>query len=111
MGDNKKALERTVRDRVIRLNATVHGLTVGFLAGFGLFIATNWLVLKGGEDVGRHLGLLSHYFIGYRVTFLGSLIGFAYASVTGFAATYLLARIYNWVEDLRHRGGEGEGSG
>ena len=50
-------------------------LTHGILA-LGLFIATNWLVIKGGERVGPHLQLLSQYFIGYRVTFLGSFIDF-----------------------------------
>ena len=107
---DKKDLERMVRKRVIRLNATVQGLTVGFLAGLGLFVATNWLILKGGEEVGKHLGLLGQYFIGYRVTFLGSFIGFAYGFVSGFAGTYLLARIYNWIVDFRYRGGPGEGS-
>ena len=40
-----------------------------------------------------------------------SRIGTSSLFVTGFAATYLLARIYNWVVDLRYRGGDGKGSG
>ena len=45
--------------------------------------------------------LLSQYFIGYRVTFAGSLIGFAYAFVCGFAGGYFIARMYNWIVGLR----------
>ncbi len=48
-----------------------------------------------------HLSLLNQYFIGYSVTFVGSLIGFAYAFVIGFASGYLVARIYNGLADLR----------
>jgi hypothetical protein len=52
--------------------------------------------------VGPHLGLLGEFFIGYSVTFVGSLIGFAYAFVCAFVIGYSVARIYNWVADLRN---------
>ncbi len=68
---------------------------MGLLLGLGLFIATNVLVLKGGPDVGRHLGLLAAYFPGYRVTFLGSLVGFVYAFVLGYAIGRLIGGVYN----------------
>src|SRR5262249_45725604 len=93
--------EEVVLSRLMRLNATVHGIVSGLVFGVVVFIATNWLVLKGGKKVGQHLVLLSQFFIGYRVTFVGSLIGFAYAFVLGFLAGYLVARIYNWLVDLR----------
>lgn len=89
------------RSRVIRMNATATGLVVGILAGLALFVATNWLVLKGGDVVGPHLALLSQVFVGYSVTFTGSLVGFAYATACGFVAGYLGARLYNLVA---HRG-------
>jgi hypothetical protein len=102
MTDDEKTLEQVVLSRLLRLNATVQGVTTGIIAGFGIFIATNWLVLKGGEVVGPHLSLLGQFFIGYRVSFVGSLIGFAYGFVTGFVVGYVVARIYNWVVDLRY---------
>ena len=64
--------------RLARFNATVQGLTCGILLGGPIFLATNWLILKGGEAAGPHLGLLGQFFLGYRVTFVGSLIGSAY---------------------------------
>lgn len=96
-------LAKVLLTRVLRLNARIQGVVVGLLAGLALFAATNWLVLKGGAVVGPHLSLLGQYFIGYRVTFVGSLIGFAYAFVSGFVVGYGFASLYNFFADL-HQG-------
>jgi NhaP-type Na+/H+ or K+/H+ antiporter len=88
----------------MRLNATISGVLAGLVIGLGIFIATNWLVLKGGEVVGPHLSLLSQFLIGYEVTFTGSLIGLAYGFVGGFAAGYFVASLYNWLASFRERG-------
>ena len=101
MVQHTPVLEEVVLTRLLRLNATVHGLVTGLVAGLGLFIATNWLILKGGEVVGPHLALLGQFFIGYRVTFVGSVIGFAYAFICGFVGGYAIARIYNWLVIFR----------
>jgi hypothetical protein len=101
MVDGNRDLERLVLTRLMRLNAILQGAVTGILAGLGVFIATNWLLLKGGEIVGPHLSLLGQFFIGYRVSFVGSLIGFAYGFVFGFVSGYAVARMYNWVVDLR----------
>ena len=78
MDKNNPTNEERLFSRVLLLNAKVLGLSLGLLIGLAVFIATNWLVLKGGQVIGPHLQLLSQYFIGYRVSFFGSLIGFAY---------------------------------
>jgi hypothetical protein len=101
MVEHKQALEEVVLTRLLRLNATVQGIVTGIVAGLGLFIATNWLVLKGGRVVGPHLSLLSQFFIGYRVTFVGSLIGLVYGFACGFIGGYLVASLYNWIVDLK----------
>jgi hypothetical protein len=88
--------------RIMSMDAVVWALTTGIMGGLGLFVATNWLVWRGGQEVGKHLGLLSNYFIGYSVTFVGSLVGFAYAFVVGFLATWVLVTVYNVVAGLRH---------
>jgi hypothetical protein len=77
------------------------GIAFGLAAGFVLFTATLFLVIKGGQDVGAHLGLLNQFFPGYTVTILGSFIGFAYAFVTGFIAGWLIGWVYNRVALLR----------
>ncbi len=104
MADQSKDIEHVLLARLLRLNATVQGLVAGTIAGLALFLATNWLLIKGpqtGEPVGPHLALLSQYFIGYRVSFLGSLIGLLYGFALGFAGGYFVAWLYNRVVDLR----------
>lgn len=77
------------------LNARAWGVSVGLIMGLALFVATNILVLRGGATVGPHLGLLGIYLPGYRVTFLGSLIGFVYAFVIGYGMGRLVGIVYN----------------
>jgi len=80
---------------ILRLNGRAWGIALGLLLGGGLFLATIVLVIKGGPDVGQHLSLLSVFFPGYRVTVLGSLIGFVYAFVFGYALGRLVGTVYN----------------
>lgn len=91
MGNNEQELQVAIR----RLNARAWGIAVGLLLGGGLFIATNILVLKGGPNVGQHLELLSNYFPGYSVSFVGSLIGFVYAFVGGYIMGRAIGYVYN----------------
>ena len=76
--------EEQIEKAVILLNSKLLGIVLGLLSGVGLFLITNFLVVKGGPHVGAHLFLLSNFFPGYRVTFLGSIIGFVYAFIVGF---------------------------
>jgi hypothetical protein len=101
MTQHKRNLEEVVRTRIIRLDAVIQGIVSGVLVGLGIFIATNWLILKGGTTIGPHLSLLGQYFIGYRVTFFGSIIGFVYGFATGFIGGYSVARLYNWLVDRK----------
>ena len=89
--------EEALEKAVVRLNGKLMGLVLGFLCGLGLFLATNFLVLKGGPQVGAHLGLLCQFFPGYRVSFLGSIIGFVYAGTVGFVAGVVLGVVYNKI--------------
>jgi hypothetical protein len=101
-GDAER-LEDAILRRIVRLNATLSGVTGGLVLGFAIFLATNWLVLKGGPVVGPHLALLGQFFIGYRVTFAGSFIGLAYGFAAGFLIGYFMASIYNLVASRRER--------
>jgi hypothetical protein len=97
-----KSDEERLFSGILRLNAKILGLALGLLSGLAIFVATNWLVLKGGNPVGPHLQLLSQYFLGYRVSFVGSLIGFAYGFALGTFAGALLAWIYNRIVAFRN---------
>jgi hypothetical protein len=97
-------VEPALAVKILRLEAVVQGVAWGLVAGLALFLATNFLVLKGGRVVGPHLSLLRQFFIGYEVSFVGSLIGFAYAFVCGFVAGYLVSLVYNRVVRRRSSG-------
>lgn len=77
------------------LNARAWGIAVGLLAGVGLFVATNVLVIRGGPNMGQHLSLLGQYFPGYSVSFVGSIIGFVYTFVLGYILGRLIGTVYN----------------
>jgi len=83
------------------LNTKAISLALGLICALVMFVATNWLVLKGGNPVGPTLGLLNQYFIGYRVSFAGSLIGSAYGFALGTLCGALIGWIYNKVAYLR----------
>lgn len=96
-------LQQIVLTHLVRLNAVVSGIVAGVILGGGLFLITNWLVLKGGDIVGPHLSLLNQFFIGYTVTFWGSLLGLLYGFVTGFIIGYSIAFLYNRLLNWHER--------
>jgi flagellar biosynthesis protein FliR len=99
--DEEELLERAVLTRVVRLELLVTGVTTSVLFGLALFLPTIFLVLKGGQVVGPHLGLLSQFLPGYDVTVVGSIIGLAYGLVLGFALGAIVTIVYNKVAGYR----------
>lgn len=89
--------EKILKRAVVRLNGHILGFVIGIIGALVIFAATNWLVLKGGDVVGPHLGLLGQFFIGYEVTFVGSLIGAVYGFVVGYLSGLIIGGIYNAV--------------
>jgi hypothetical protein len=106
---NSKKIDERLFQGVLILNAKVLGLVLGLLFGLAVFIATNWLLIKGGHltpdgkyVVGPHLQLLSQFFIGYRVSFVGSIIGFAYGFAVGTLCGAIMGWIYNKIAYFRN---------
>lgn len=95
--NNEITDEEKIFRGVLWLNVKVLGLALGLICGLVIFIATNWLVIKGGNPVGPHLSLLGQYFIGYKVSFFGSILGFVYGFAVGTMAGALMGWIYNKV--------------
>jgi hypothetical protein len=89
--------QEQIEHAVMVLNGKLLGIVLGILFGSMLFLATNFLILKGGEHVGAHLALLSVFFPGYRVSFFGSLIGFFYMFVLGFIIGIVIGAVYNKI--------------
>ena len=102
--------EEKILEAVAFLNAKMLGLILGILLGLVIFIATNWLLIKGpqaggtGRQVlGPHLQLLSQFFIGYKVSFMGSIIGFLYGFAVGTICGSLVGWLYNRIVILRNK--------
>jgi len=95
---------RILRQITARLDPVALGAALAVVCGSMLLVATDVLVLKGGQHVGSHLVLLSQYLPGYRVTEAGSVIGALYAAagafLFGWVAAHLrnvLLKIYLWM--------------
>src|ERR1044072_1833286 len=103
MQEDNNAIERLVLVKLMRLNGVILGVILGLLVGLGIFLATIILLLKGGDPVGPHLALLGQFFIGYHVTFAGSIVGFLYGFGFGFLVRYMSAGLYNWMANFREK--------
>ena len=105
----KSADDEKLFRAVIIFNVKFISLALGLIMGLAIFIATNWIVIKGGHItpsgeyvVGPHLRLLGQFFIGYRVSFLGSIIGFFYGFAIGTLCGAVFGIIYNKIVDTRN---------
>jgi hypothetical protein len=100
-GDQELVL---VTRAIARIRAGIAAIVTAMVAGFALFAATLWLVIKGGPNVGQNLGLLRAYYPGYSVTWTGSLVGLAYGALTGAVLGWSVASLYNVLASWRSNG-------
>lgn len=100
MNNHQRELLLVARS-IARLRAGIVSVVTAMVAGFGLFAATLWLVIKGGPNVGQNLSLLSNYYPGYTVTWGGSLVGFFYGALTGAVLGWCVAWLYNLIASRR----------
>ena len=87
----QQALTKTI----LRIHEQGWGIAFGLIFGLGLSFATLVLVVRGGDPLGPHLGLLGLYFPGYSVSVTGSFVGFVYAFVLGYGVGRVIATVYN----------------
>lgn len=93
--DVVEVVQEALTRAFLKLDRLALGLSLGVASGALLFLATLWLVLKGGDDVGQNLQLLSQYFPGYHVSMEGSLIGLVYGLIAGFVIGWGYAFLRN----------------
>lgn len=94
-GDRSRRERELIERAVARLRASIMALTFAGVGGCGLFLATAWLLVRGGPNVGQHLNLLGIYFPGYSVSWTGAFVGLVWGATTGAALGGLLAWLYN----------------
>lgn len=88
MGDDARLLRR-----VIRFNLLAIAITTGLMTGAILWLATAILLIKGGDGVGLHLGLLGIFLPGYEVTWSGAWVGLFW----GFCAGAVSGAVLYWT--------------
>lgn len=103
-GADQEAEVRILARAFARLDKVAFGLAAGTVSGAIVFIATLWLLIKGGSLVGPNLSLLSQFFPAYEVTWAGAGIGLVYGFVFGFVFGWTLALAKNLfiARFLRH---------
>lgn len=79
-----------------KMDKLAFATAIGSVAGLMIFLATIWLIIKGGPNIGHHLQTLSHFFIGYTVTVKGAFIGFGFSFGWGFLFGWLYAYLHNF---------------
>ncbi len=90
-----------VRHKIARIQTGVMAFVMAVICGLSIFIATAWLLIKGGSNVGQHLQLLGQYFPGYKVTWIGSFVGMFYGAIVGGVVCWLIGFIYNRIVDMK----------
>ena len=92
--------EEIIQHAFAKLDPIALGVAVGWVGGMGLFVVTAILLFKAGNTVGDPVGptlsLLEHYLPGFRVTWLGALLGLFEAGGGGFVIGAGVASLWNW---------------
>jgi len=84
------------------------GLACGLVLGGLSWLLTVAILLKHPRPLWPNLGLLSQFMYGYRVSWLGSLIGLAWGFAFGYAFGWSFAALHNlifrcWLAVVRAR--------
>lgn len=90
-----EAVKEAFAQAFAKLDRLAFGFSIGATAGLLLFLATLFLVVKGGDVVGPNLQLLQQYFPWYTVTLPGSFLGLGYGFLAGFVAGWGFALLRN----------------
>lgn len=77
----------------MKLDIRAFSLTCALLLGFGLFLATWWIMAFDGSSADPTL--IGKLYRGYNITPMGSLIGLAWGLVDGLVGGAIFAWLYN----------------
>lgn len=89
-------VEKILAATFTRMDKGAFALATGTVAGGWMFLATIFLVIKGGDLMGPHLKLLARVFAGYTVTVKGAFIAFGYCFFWGLLLGWLFAYLRNF---------------
>jgi protoporphyrinogen oxidase len=80
-----------------RFDPIALGAAFGLVLGTALFLATSVLLLRGDDPLGPNLSLVGAYFLGYKVSWGGALLGMVEAGLFGFVFGWVMAKMVNLV--------------
>jgi len=95
-GDRGEPIEVLLASAFAPLHRRALGIALGVTAGLGVFLLTAYHIVFQPEGA-IPLDLLSQYFYGYRVDWVGAGVGALWAGLSGFVAGWLLAFVRNTV--------------
>lgn len=93
----EEAEDAVIEVEFAKIDPLALGIAVGVMSGFGIFMASVVLLLRGGPAPGPTLSLLGHYLFGFEVTWGGAVIGLFEGVLLGFAVGALAAGLRNWT--------------
>ena len=96
----EKSLADVLNRAFAKYDPIALGGAIGVVLGSLVFVATAALLLQDVENPGLHAALLSNYFPGYRVSWLGSLAGLIWGGLAGYVFGFLTAVSINIVISL-----------
>jgi protoporphyrinogen oxidase len=92
--------EATLLRTLMCMNALIMAAIGAFFVGAGLWLATAILLVRGGENVGYNLSLLSIFLPGYEVSWTGAFIGALWGSLVGGISGAVI--YWSYSRTLRH---------
>lgn len=78
----------------MKLNVKAMGLACGTLWGIAVFLITVWFLIMG--YAGETLSKLGQLYLGYTVSWGGSIVGLIWGFVDGLICGIVLAWLYNY---------------
>jgi hypothetical protein len=93
---DRSALKEVLSRSFSKIDKLAFATALGSVSGIVFFLATIWLVVKGGE-LAEYMQLLNQYFVGYTVSLQGAFISFGYSFLWCFIFGWLFAYLRNMV--------------
>jgi hypothetical protein len=84
----------------MKLDVKAFAWACAIIWGAGLPLLTWWMIAIAGPTV--EPTWLGRIYVGYNLTFVGSLIGAAWAFFDGLIGGLIFATVYNWIEERVH---------
>ena len=81
----------------MKLNVRAFAVAFGVLWGVGIFLGTWWIIALSGFT--GEPTFLARIYIGYEISALGSVIGFAWGTIDGLISGAIFAWLYNTIAE------------